>query len=106
MPVRPKSSGPSTFRHLHPASVWTPSGTTSARQTTDSSSRVRVTDAGSPVHAHEGTGSPAPSRQMARTSGSSDRFRGSDTVDDGNRVGLRDAHQSSCEVYTLSHAVC
>jgi hypothetical protein len=71
-PTSENAIGPWTDRHLQPLSHDTPSGTPSSAHTMESSSRVRVTDASAPDHAHFGTGSPGKSRHTASRSWSVD----------------------------------
>src|SRR5205085_2874559 len=64
-PTSVKGIDPATRRQRQPRSQTTPSGTTSWRQTTESSSVVRVTEKRSPVVAHVGNGDPIDSLQTA-----------------------------------------
>jgi hypothetical protein len=66
---RPAGAAPATRRHRQPRSQVMPSGTASWRQTTDSSSAVRVIEKKLPAVAHAGMAAVTSSLQMAKVSG-------------------------------------
>ena len=65
MPVRARSSGPSTRRQRQPVSQRAPAGASVSGQTTESSSAVRVTEKRPDAAGMGGTGAPAGRRQTA-----------------------------------------
>jgi hypothetical protein len=74
IPVRAKSSGPSTIKTRQPPSDWTLPGTTDSAQTIDVSSFVPDAEQKLPVIAQPGSSEPAGRRHTDRRSGRTRRL--------------------------------
>src|SRR5437588_202581 len=86
-PTSAKSRVPATRKHRQPLSQRTPSGIASWRQTTESSSAVRVIEANGPP-THEGRGASGASRQTAKLPSSRTSRKRCDTLLTSEGVGV------------------